>query len=96
MKKGNKSKKAAPKEKPKETKESNEEFYTKEEIKRLDKFHAETNNKFDDEEIYDLMLKYKGNDEAILNELNEELKEREKRGEEYEWHNVGKSNSNYI
>ena len=38
------------------------------------------------------MQKYKDNEEAILNELNEELKEREKRGDEYEWHDVGKSN----
>ena len=30
------------------------------------------------------MQKYKDNEEVILNELNEELKEREKRGDEYE------------
>jgi DNA-binding transcriptional MerR regulator len=92
MKKGNKSKKAGTKAKPKETKETNDDYYTEEEMKTLDKYHAKTNHKFDDEEIYELMQKYKDNEEAILNELNEELKEREKRGDEYEWHDVGKSN----
>ena len=37
------------------------------------------------------MLKYKNNNEEILKELQEQLKER-KRGEEYEWREVGKSN----
>ena len=31
-----------------------------------------------------------------INAFNKELKEREKRGDEYEWHDVGKSNYNYI
>ena len=62
----------------------------------LDNFNAKINYKFEDDEIYELMQKYKDNEEAILNELNEELKEREKRGDEYEWHDVGKSNYNYI
>ena len=84
-----KSKKVEQKEKAKESNDS--EYYTKEEIKRLDKFHKKTENKFTDEEIYDLMQKYKDNDEEILNELNEQLKER-KRGVEYEWNEVGKSN----
>ena len=96
MKKSAKSKKTQtkekPKEKPKEKKEeSNEEFYTPEEIKRLDKFHEETENFFTDDEIYDLMEKYKNDDDAILNELKEQLKQR-KRGTEFEWNEVGKSN----
>jgi hypothetical protein len=37
------------------------------------------------------MEKYKQDDEAILNELKEQLKERE-RGAEYDWQEVGKSN----
>ena len=36
------------------------------------------------------MLKYKDDDEAILNELKEELKQR-KRGNEFEWNEIGKS-----
>ena len=95
MKKGKKKTqtKAKPKEEEKKEKEPEPESneYTKEEIKRLDEFHAQTENKFDDDEIYELMLKYKDNDEEILRELQEQLKER-KRGEEYEWREVGKSN----
>jgi len=64
---------------------------TKEEIERLDKFHAETGNRFTDDEVYELMEKYKNDDEAILNELKEQLKERE-RGKEYDWQEIGKSN----
>ena len=95
MKKGKKKTqtKAKPKEEEKKEKEPEPESneYTKEEIKRLDEFHAQTEDKFDDDEIYELMLKYKDNDEEILRELQEQLKER-KRGEEYEWREVGKSN----
>ena len=95
MKKGKKKTqtKTKPKEEEKKEKEPEPESneYTKEEIKRLDEFHAQTENKFDDDEIYELMLKYKDNDEEILRELQEQLKER-KRGDEYEWREVGKSN----
>ena len=76
--------------KPKETKEADNNYYTKEEIKLLDKFHEKTENKFEDEEIYELMLKYKNDEDAILNELKEQLKER-KRGEEFDWQTIGKS-----
>jgi flagellar basal body-associated protein FliL len=95
MKKGKKKTqtKTKPKEEEKKEKEPEPEsnVYTPEEVKRLDEFHAQTENKFDDDEIYELMLKYKDNDEEILRELQEQLKER-KRGEEYEWREVGKSN----
>lgn len=82
----NKTKKAPAKTKPKE---SNDDYYTKEEEERLDKFHAETGNKFTDEEIYALMVKYKNDDQAVSNELKELLKDA-KRGAEYEWQEVGK------
>ncbi len=96
MKKKTKSKNAEPKQKAKESNDS-DYYYTKEEEKRIDEFHKKTENKFTDEEIYELMLKYKDNDEEILNELKEQLKER-KRGEEYEWQTIGKSKIifNYI
>ena len=95
MKKG--SKKPVIKTKPKETKKTDNNYYTEEEIKLLDKFHAQTEKKFEDDEIYELMLKYKNDEEAILNDLKEQLKER-KRGEEYEWQTIGKSKIifNYI
>ena len=91
MKKGTKknSNKAYKTNKAKE--ETNDNYYTKEEMERLDAFHNQTDGKFDDEEIYDLMEKYKQDDEVILNELKEQLKERE-RDVEYEWQEVGKSN----
>jgi Zn-finger domain-containing protein len=67
----------------------NDEYYTEEEVRRLDALQELTNKKFSDEELYDYMLKYKSNDE-IMNELKEELKTRN-RGKEYEWNEVGKS-----
>ena len=87
MNKTTKSKKTTTK--PKETKET-DEYYTKEEAKRLDKFQALTENKFDDTEIYDLMIKYKNDDDAILKELKEQLNEK-MRGEG-EWQDIGKRN----
>ena len=87
MNKTTKSKKTTTK--PKETKET-DEYYTKEEVKRLDKFQALTENKFDDTEIYDLMIKYKNDDDAILKELKEQLNEKT-RGEG-EWQDIGKRN----
>jgi hypothetical protein len=74
--------------KPKEKKD--EDYYTPEEEKKLDWFHEQTENKFTDEEVYKLMKQYKDDDDAILNELKEELKER-KRGD-FEWKEVGKRN----
>ena len=86
-----KSNKSKIKAKPTETKKTSNDEYTKEEVKRLDYFHEQTEHKFHDDEVYELMLKYKDDDDAILNELNEQLKER-KRGIEFEWQPVGKSN----
>ena len=74
--------------KPKETKDT-DEYYTKEEIKRLDKFQSLTENKFDDTEIYELMLKYKNDDDAILKELKDRLNEMRGEGE---WQDIGKHN----
>ena len=65
------------------------EYYTKEEIKRLDKIHEKTGNKFDDDEVYQLMQKYKNDDDAIIKELQE-------RREIYQWEYIGKSNYNFF
>ena len=94
MKKG-KSNKPKIKAKPSEIKKTPDDEYTKEEIEKLDYFHDQTEHRFDDDEVYDLMLKYKDDDEAILNELNEQLKEK-KRGAEFDWQAIGKSNLKYI
>ena len=91
MKKGNKGKKVPQKEKEKQENNNADQFYTKEEIELLDYFHDETNHKFEDEEVYDLMEKYKNDKELILQELNELLKQR-KRGGDYDWQEVGKGN----
>jgi hypothetical protein len=86
MSKNTKPKKTTTKPKAK----NDDDYYTPEEEKRLDWFHEQTEKKFTDDEVYPLMKKYGDNDEAILNELKEELKER-KRGD-FEWKDVGKSN----
>ena len=56
-------------------------------------FNAKIYYKFEDDEIYELMLKYKGDDEAILNDLKEQLKQR-KRGEQFDWQAIGKGKKN--
>ena len=88
MSKTTKSKKTTAKPK---AKDESDEYFTREEIKRLDKFHDQTEHLFDDTEVYELMQKYGDNDEAILNVLKEQMKER-KRGDSYEWKDVGKRN----
>ena len=67
-----------------------EEEYTPEEIKLLDKFHEFTDNKFEDDEIYDVMVKFHSDEELIKNELKQMLKDFSK-GEEYNWQEIGKS-----
>ena len=87
------------KDKPKENKkdkkvkeaEDEDDFYTPEEIELLDKFHDFTSHQFEDDEIYDIMLKFNNNEELIKNELNEMLKVL-RRGDEYNWTEIGKSN----
>ena len=88
-----------PKENPKESikqvkvqeSDSEDSYYTPEEIVLLDKFHDFTNHKFEDEEIYDIMVKFNNNEDLIKNELNEMLKVF-KRGVEFSWTEIGKSN----
>ena len=71
--------------------DSDEEYYTEEEIKLLDKFHELTHGHFEDEEIYDIMVKYHNDEELIKNELDDRLKQI-KRGDEFTWTEIGKSN----
>jgi len=75
--------------------DSEESFYTEEEIKLLDKFHQMTGNNFVDDEIYDIMVKFKNDEELIENELKEMLKEL-KRGEEYGWTEIGKNGKKVV
>ena len=69
----------------------NEQYYTKEEIKLLDKYHDFSGHKFDDDEIYEVIIRFNYDDELIKNEIKEMLKDLE-RGEEYNWTEIGKSN----
>ena len=69
----------------------NAEYYTKDEIKLLDKYHDFSGHKFDDEEIYEVIIRFNYDDELIKNEIKEMLKDLE-RGEEYNWTEIGKSN----
>ena len=79
---------------PKTNKEDSEtEEYTPEEIKKLDYYQEQTNYVLDDDDIYELMCKYGDNEEKILYDLKE-LEKEANRGEEYQWHEVGKSKLN--
>jgi hypothetical protein len=92
--KGKEIQKEKEKQKSKKAQESDseEDYYTEEEMKLLDKFHKLTNHNFIDDEIYDVMMNLNNDEELIMNELNERLKVL-KRGEEYGWTEIGKSNS---
>ena len=67
-----------------------EEEYTAEEVKLLDKFHEFTDYKFDDDEIYDVMVKFHSDEELVKNELKQMLKDFSK-GAEFNWTEIGKS-----
>ena len=86
----NKMEKENKKEKKVEESESEDSFYTPEEIILLDKFQDFSGHKFDDDDIYEVMLKFKNDEELIKNELKEMLKVF-KRGDEYSWTEIGKS-----
>ena len=75
-----------------EEESDSEEYYTEEEIKMLDKFHLLSENKFTDDEIYDVMVRFNNDEELIKNEIHEMLKVF-KRGDEFNWTEIGKSNS---
>lgn len=66
------------------------EEYTPEEIELLDKMHQFSNSKFEDEEIYDVMVKFHNDEEMIKNELKQMMKDFSK-GDEYNWTEIGKS-----
>ncbi len=74
--------------------DSDTEEYTQEEIEKLDYYHDLTNHVLDDDDIYDLMCKY-GDDEIKIKEELKELTKEANKGEEYQWHVVGKSKNKY-
>ncbi len=66
------------------------EEYTQEEIEALDFYQEFSKNIFEDEEIYELMQRFNNDENKIKEELEEMIKIANK-GEEYKWHEVGKS-----
>lgn len=66
------------------------EYYTEKELEALDKYQDFTEHYFDDDELYDIIIKYKYDEEKIKNELSDMLRG-VKRGDEYKWHEYGKS-----
>jgi hypothetical protein len=52
--------------------------------------HKFSNSKFEDEEIYDVMVKFHNDEEMIKNELKQMMKDFSK-GDEYNWTEIGKS-----
>ena len=66
------------------------EEYTKEELEALDYYQKYSGKIFDDDEIYQLMVRFENNETKIKEELNE-MKKIASKGEEYQWHEVTKS-----
>ena len=79
------------KEKKSQVSDSEDSYYTPEEVALLDKYHEFSGSKFDDSELYEIMIKFNNDEVLIKNELNEMLKEL-KRGAEFTWTEIGKSN----
>ena len=78
------------KENKKDSLDEDVEVYTREEIELLDKMHEFSNNKFVDDEIYEVMIKFHNDEEMIKNELKQMMKDFSK-GDEYNWTEIGKS-----
>ena len=63
----------------------NYDFYTDKEIELLDKYKYYCNSKFEDNEIYDLMVRFKNDDIKIKEELDYMMRDLN-RGDEFQWH----------
>jgi hypothetical protein len=69
------------------------EEYTERELEYIDRYKEITGNEMEDEEIYDIILKYNFDDSRIKREIEEQMKLIWKKGEEYGWTKIenGKS-----
>ena len=69
------------------------EEYTQRELEYLDRYKELTGDAMDDEEIYDIIIRYNFDDVKIEREINELIKLVKKKGEEYGWTKIenGKS-----
>lgn len=61
------------------------EVYTEKEIELLDKYKEFSGYRFEDDEIYQIMQRFKNNDDQIKEELKCMIKDLSK-GDEYQWH----------
>ena len=70
------------------SKDSDIEYFTPEEIEYLDKYQEFSEGYLDDNELYEIIIKHKYNDAKIKEELKSMIREK---GEDYKWHEAGKS-----
>lgn len=70
------------------SKDSDVEYFTPEEVKALDKYQEFSEGYFDDNELYDIIIKHNYNDAKIKEELKSLIREK---GDDYKWHEAGKS-----
>lgn len=75
---------------PTKAKDDSVEEYTTKELEFIDKYHAISDNNFEDEDLYDLIIKYNYDNEKIMKDLNQMMRDI-KLGDEFKWHEQGKS-----
>jgi hypothetical protein len=71
------------------------EEYTDKEIEYIDKSKLMTGDLMEDEDIYDVIIKYNYDDKRISEELKEALKLMKNKGEEYGWTKIEHGKSNF-
>jgi regulatory protein YycI of two-component signal transduction system YycFG len=69
------------------------EEYTDREIEYLDKFKEITGDAMDDEELYEIIIRYNFDEDKIEKEVRRLMQVIEKRGEEYGWTKIEKGKS---
>ena len=67
--------------------------YTERELEYLDRYKELSGDALDDDELYDLIIKYNFDDERIRNEVKQILQYIAKKGEEYGWTKIEKGKS---
>lgn len=72
------------------------EEYTEKELKYLDRYKEITGDAMDDDELYDIIIKYNFDDNKIRKEVEEHMKLVKKKGEEYGWTKIEKGKSKIL
>jgi predicted nuclease with TOPRIM domain len=75
--------------------EDSYEEYTEKELQYIDKYKPMTDNTMEDEDLYDIIIKYNFDDNKIKQELNEYIKLVKKKGDEYGWTKIEKGKSKF-